>query len=256
MVRTYVCGGKLGDLLHSMWVVKRQWEADREKGVVVLSGRFGGDAFSRGLRGTYEEVRELLEGQEYVDRVELDEGCWAPPEGTVNLSAWRQSRYVSSVDWTTMLSRVYGLERVDPVGGWLRVDREARTELVPGVPLKDLVVVHQSYRTRVNGAYPWERILRNNNCIFVTCNRLEYDDFSGKAWVSCYVARDLMEMAEIVAGAKAFCGNQSAPLALAVALGKTCYCQLYCVDRLAYVGLGSHVYYDDVKPTGDTVKIP
>jgi hypothetical protein len=95
-----------------------------------------------------------------------------------------------------------------------------------------------------------------NNCIFLTSEIKEYEKFEYKNLVNVHVATNLSEMSEIISGCKAFCGNQSSPLALASALGKTCYCQLYILDRLSYVGLGSHIYYENNKPCSRIISIP
>lgn len=256
---TYVVGGRLGDLLHVMWVVKRRWETDGRKAVIVMSDRYGGDTFSRGLRGTWDDVRGLLEGQEYVERLELDEGSWEPPEpdGAVNLNVWRSNGML--VDWTTILANVYGLERVDPAGGWIAPPASpAAPADVLGAPLKDLVVVHQS-KVRLNPSFPWDSVLANNECVFVTCDASEYDSFPHRDRVRCHVAKGISEMAAIVGGAKAFCGNQSAPLALAVAMGKTCYCQPSPndFDVLYYKGIGSHVYlFGFSEPPTGAIRLP
>lgn len=50
---TYVIGGKLGDLFHCLWIIKRKWEIEKKKGVLVLTYRYGGDLFSYDIKETY-----------------------------------------------------------------------------------------------------------------------------------------------------------------------------------------------------------
>lgn len=241
-MHTYVVGGRLGDVLHCLWVVKRQWEMDGRKGIVVMSDRYGGDSFDRGLRGTWEDVRPLVEAQDYVERLELDDGGWEPSRDTINLNAWRTSSLVCKTDWKTMLSGVYRVDREEIGEGWLTWDDKTgvlRDEIKTG-----LVVVHQSKRR--HSEFPWASILKNNKCLFVTCDKSEYEVFPYKGMVECYVAGSIGEMASIISSAKAFCGNQSMPLALAAALGKTCYCQLNsnCRDDvIMYMGLGANIFF-------------
>lgn len=246
MTTTFVVGGKLGDLLHTMWVVKRNWDTTGKKGIVIMSERYDGERFGWGLAKTFEEVAPFLEKQAFIEKVELDNGQDYTID--VNLNEWRKHSK-GDQDWTTMLSRVYKLERVDPLGGWLTSTPHSDLEL------EQTVVVHQSYRTRINPNYPWEAILKNNKCLFVTCNWLEWEDFQYKHLVSCYLAKDLSEMAAIIGNAKGFCGNQSSPLALAAALGKVCYCQLYWVDKKAYMRLASHIFYDNLEPPSHIIKL-
>lgn len=253
---TYYVGGRLGDVFHSMWVVNRLYYTTGRKGIVVFTYRYGGDQFSRGLRETFLEVRPFLENQEYIESVQIDESHGISPslpQDAINLNAWRNDASLFHVDWTSLLSKVYGLDRVDPKDGWIR-SPDVRQELA-GEPLGDCVIVHQAYRSRINPTFNWDPILRQNKCIFVTCNKIEYDDFKHKDLVPVYVALDISELASIIAGAKGFVGNQSAPLAIATALGKICYCQLYRLDRQHYVGLGSHVFYEDHLPPPEIIRI-
>jgi len=67
----------------------------------------------------------------------------------------------------------------------------------------------------------------NNPCIFVTCNIQEYEGFAWKDKVEVYHAKNLSEFAAAIACSRFYVGNQSAPSALAWALGKQCFIELY-----------------------------
>ena len=254
----YLVGGKLGDVFHTLWVVKRVWEIDGIKGVIVFSDRFGGDVFSRGLHNTWQDCKQIIESQEYIQECLVDDGRWTPDglnsSKVIFLNAWRKNKYVSRIDWTSLLSMVYGIPREDPCKGWIKYTGESR-DSINGIPLNDVVVVHQSLQ-RINKEFPWKAILSSNNCVFLTSELKEYDSFEYKHLVNVHIATNLSEMTEIISGCKAFCGNQSSPLALAAALGKTCYCQLYILDRFSYIGLGSHIYHENIKPPSEIICIP
>lgn len=245
----YVIGGKLGDLYHSMYVIKSIWEDLGFQGVLVMSDRFGGDTFSHA--NTYNELCDLIKHQEYIQDFVLDDGTWQPPENTINLNAWRSSPLLGHTNWTEFLTQTFSLKRRDPCHGWLQALNPYEGDILPGVSVKDTILIHQSYRTRIDPSFPWGNILtKNKNCLFITCNINEYEDFSHKHLVSVLLVNNITQLAAVISSCKLFIGNMSSPLALAVALGKTCYAQLFCVDRASYIGIASNMYYESRVPEG------
>jgi ADP-heptose:LPS heptosyltransferase len=77
--------------------------------------------------------------------------------------------------------------------------------------------------------------LRHNKCIFVTCDRKEYDDFPYKNLVPLDEHNTLQSMTKAIFSCKCFVGNQSSPLALAVAMGKPCLAELFTADAPSYM---------------------
>lgn len=228
---TYVVGGRLGDFIHVLWVVKRNWEITGKKGVIIMSHTKGGDRFTRGLQSTYEELKDVVEAQSYVEKLTLEDD--KNSEHIINLNKWRNTKFLFKTDWITMLSKTYELDIIDR-GPWMETSVSLQNEW------RDTVAIHQS-TGRIDPSFPWDSIIQKNKCVFVTCSEIEYEKFAHKDKVPCKIVNDLKEMIQIIGSAKAFCGNQSSPLAIAVALGKSCYCQLYGKDAASYIGIGPHV---------------
>lgn len=88
------------------------------------------------------------------------------------------------------------------------------------------VVINRTFRYRCpNGTGTWQSLLEESNIVengvFVG-NQNEYDDFvqSTGFKVSYYPVQDFKELADVIAGADLFMGNQSAAYSIAMGLGK------------------------------------
>lgn len=240
----FFCGGKLGDLIHTLWIIKQTWKETQKKGVLILSDKHGGDVFAMGMETTFIDVRPFIIQQEYIEDVQLvsEKVEYSPPN--INLNIWRNSRNLLRVDWITLFSQVFFTpDFVPDRRAWLKVDSVAEYKET----FQDTIVVHQSLQ-RHNKDFHWEKVLQQNKCVFVTCDVEEYNKFAFKHLVPCHLAKNLLELVRIISVCKGFCGNQSAPLALAIALGKTCYCELYIYDKGGYQNITDYVYYGNYVP--------
>ena len=247
----YLCSGRLGDFIHCLWVIKRIFDITGKKGKVLLTETYGGDIFGNGLENTFNELESIVTNQPYIDSFEFHDNLYENKIVNINLNLWRKLEG-EGLHWFNKLSKTYNLNW-QPTSGVIEkwIDVGKTNEMFN--TFHDIVVVHQSLvPTRINPSFPWNEILQNNKCIFVTCNKNEYDQFSHKHLVNCHLAHDLDEMFSIINSCKFFCGNQSSPLAIAVALGKPVYCQFGNVhDRKSYIDLGPNVMYEDKIPSSD-----
>jgi len=243
---TYVTGGRLGDFIHTLWVVKQKWLETNEKGCVLLSQGFGSDRFARGVDATFEELYPIVSKQPYIETFKLFKEK-SLPEGCVNLNSWRRCRLIHRHNWDTVFSDTYKINKTDNDKGWIEYETDNKW--------KDTVVIHQSLE-RIDPNFEWESILKNNKCTFVTCNLTEYETFKYKNIVDVYVAKDLSEIVTIIGSCKTFCGNHSGPLAIAVALGKNAYLQFQidCINK-SYVNMRSNIFYKNKPPPPDILKL-
>jgi hypothetical protein len=223
----YICGGKLGDLIHVLWVVRRYYELHGVQGNIFLTNdsEHGGDTFSRPLDETYNELMPLLALQPYIASVQMLIGPLSEP--IINLNEWRQ--FLSYGNWFDILSVTYSLPLPqNKVSKWIEYPKE------PLSKWSTCVVIHRSLQ-RHNDQFPWEDIVRNHECVFVTSNVAEYEAFPWKHMVKCHVAKDIYEMTGIIANSCFFIGNMSFPLAIAVSLGYPCLAELYYGDADMYI---------------------
>jgi hypothetical protein len=89
------------------------------------------------------------------------------------------------------------------------------------------IVIHRSPRYNSDN-FPWQRLVdqRKKDLLFIGLNS-EHDKFQRdfKCQVSFWKCADFLEMARVIKGSRAFVGNQSFPLSLALGLGKEVICE-------------------------------
>lgn len=148
-----------------------------------------------------ELIRDLLLCQHYVSDV-----TWCPlGHEDHDLNGFRDhsrsGRNLADMHLATM-----GLGPEYRSSAWLKVDE---------VKAMEPVILHRSFRYR-NPSFPWQRIIDKyrSQCLLVGLPE-ERDDFVrlyGK--VSFYQPKEYLELAQIIAGARLFIGNQSSPEAV------------------------------------------
>lgn len=227
----YVICGKIGDLLHAIYVIACVWKMTGKKGVLYLSDnvhKYGGDNFAHSLSSTFQDLKSLIMSQPYIRDFILCEDIDLNKD-FINLNTWR--KYSGQLNWYDNLKLTYSLSSNHPFHqGWLSYSFKKSNE-------NEYIAIHRSLH-RHNPQFPWEYIIRRNTCVFVTSDEKEAECFP---WISLVdtvcVVKTLDEMARIINGSNYFIGNQSAPCALAMSLGKPCYVELYPLDAISYIGL-------------------
>lgn len=210
---TYIVGGRLGDFIYALYVVWAKYKETGKKGRVYLSDRkeWLCEPMARPLEETYAELRPLVMHQEYIQEFEVygNGGGGEVAPFDYNLNLWRA--YHGKVEWLGMLQQVYRLKVTDR-GPWIVCPPSESN-------VRSAVLMHKSLH-RANADFPWERLLPQIQAVFVTCDIKEYVGFPAKSMVGCALCKDLCEMVGCIDRCTLFIGNQSAPLAIAAALGK------------------------------------
>lgn len=227
----YIAGGKTGDLLHTLMVVKYHYDKYGKKGNLYITQggtNYGGDNFSLPLEKVYEDLNYLIEYQDYINSFEIYQG----QKIDINLNDWRNSPLLYKTNWIDLLCNTYNVEPV--LKNWLdylKVD-----------DYKDYTIIHRSLQ-RHNPLFPWNEILEKEKCLFITTNSLEADIFKSKYPIDTQVVNSISELALVINSGKKFVGNMSAPLALAHALGKHRLAELSSNDQIHY--LNDQKYLDN-----------
>jgi Macrocin-O-methyltransferase (TylF) len=147
----------------------------------------------------------LLECQPYIHSAEWKEY----PEG-INLDHWRNF-YRDHLNLADMVADTFHMPHFPREQPWL---------IVPDVKQLAPVVMHRSFRYQ-NRSFPWHRAARKykNDTVFIGLQE-EHDAFCRDTGVDVpfYKVKDMLEMAEIIAGGLIFMGNQSAPRSIAEGL--------------------------------------
>jgi FkbM family methyltransferase len=242
----YTCSGHFGDLIHELYVIKKNYERTKLKGVLNLVVKTG-DHDGSFLRPIDEVVNELcnpLKKQEYILDVNNSTDI------NIDLGLWRYSEYRYKTCWTNYLTSVYSLikpKRNDP---WLKIEKKDSS-------FEGKILIHQSnkwYRKIDN--FPWEEILKNNKCTFISFSVEEYENFKYKDLVDLYIVKDFDECCSILNSCKFYIGNLTSITAIAQAIGtpKLLEMFMYYRDCIHYIGekeYSDNFFYiselDDVK---------
>jgi len=212
----YLSGGRTGDLIHVLSVIYANWVNGKGKGILYISDRHGGDNFSLGVNKTCDDIKPILMHQEYIQDVIMYTN--QDLSTFINLNEWRNYIHLK-FNWFDMLSHVYKINMFNVK--WIHLNESYNKY----PELKDIIVIHHSLE-RKNNDFPWEKIISNNKCIFITCNINEYNNFKYKHLIEPYIANNLVDFVSMIYSSKCFIGNMSMPCALAWAIGHPLLCAL------------------------------
>lgn len=215
----FLLGGRMGDLIHSLYVAKN---TPGKHNLFITDRRdLHSDGFLFDLQRTYGELFPIIIKQEWCNSFHLYEEGISPE--CINLSMWR--RYAYSASWTNLLSNTFSV----PVNGepWIKLDK------MP-YGLDETIIVHCSCNETRRGHH-WEIVMSKyeGHCLFVG-NKEEFAAFGYN--IPFHEPKDLREHFHLINSCKFFIGNQSAPLAIAHALGAPRLAMLNEVDKIHYVG--------------------
>jgi hypothetical protein len=235
----FVIGGRTGDLFHCLYVVKNTCELFKTKAELYITNdfRYGGDSFLLPIEKTFEDLHPLITKQSYISSFSI---LNKDIQKFVNLNIWRPTIGIHR-NWITMLCDVYGLPKSGK--NWITSENYDK--------FKNKIVIHRSTR-RHSLNFPWEKIVNNNDCIFLTSDINEYNSFQYKDKVQLHLWKNFLELANIINSSKIFIGNQSTPLALAHGLGSPRLAELNRTDQRFYIGeekvLPNYYYFSDNLP--------
>lgn len=214
--KNYLCGGRLGDFIHSLYVIMCQYETTNVKGNIYITDQlqYGGDRFSSTLKQTYEELYPIVIKQSYIKSFEI----YNNQVIDVNLNYFRHSNILYNASWLQIMASSFNFALLEKP--WIYMDTNDK--------YKNTILIHQSINShrKLNNFLPiLENIIKNNNCLFLTCNKTEYDSFHFKHLVPLELKTSLYEMYVAINSCKMFIGNQSSPLAMAYSLFQPLICE-------------------------------
>lgn len=221
---SFLLGGRLGDLIHELWVVKN---TPGKHNLFITDRRdLHSDGFQRSLKETIDELMPILSQQAWFESLNIysgEEPFYENQFGEyINLNMWR--RYVYSDSWAPLLAKTFG---VQPTGGaWITLPKISGWE--------DKIVFHCSVYPARRGHWniPIDKYYGANSVFVGTAE--EYKLFGYE--MEFYQSGSLKEHFDIINSCKYFIGNQSAPLAMAHALDVPRLAILNKADEIAYRG--------------------
>jgi hypothetical protein len=246
----YICGGRLGDLLHLLYVIKVKYEKEDVKGNLYITNdiKWGGDYFNFEIERTYKELCPILESQSYIEKFSILSSADPDIKIDVNLNIFRKNKNLHNMHWYVLLSDTFNI----PLSStpWVRFNKISDR-------FKNKIVVHRSaennpdrFTNRMLNIL--ETIIDKNDCVFVSCDKGIYEKFLFKHKIKLELVDTLEEMYTAINSAKLFIGNQSSPLVIAMSMGTPCLAE---VPAGAFY-INSHYYCKDfywVSATDDYV---
>lgn len=197
---TFVHGGDIGDLIYAMPTMKALGG-----GVLALVPYKVREPFTESKA---QRIIPLLKQQSYLPEVEY---MSSSPQATYNFNPFR-AKYKNGRTLASLQSEMFGLNGETVIKPWLTVDRP-----VSAGDYK--VIFHRSSRYH-NPKFPWKRVWERyqKQALFVGMDS-EWSSFCKEVGrVEYHRTGDFLELARLIAGARLFVGNQSAPYSIAEGL--------------------------------------
>jgi len=168
-----------------------------------------------------ESLTPLLEAQPYIDSVKVYDGR---SEITHNLDRFRRLFVGHPGNYLDIYAWAFGIQ--DPM-----VLKEIRTRpwlSVPNVRRIAPIVINRTERWLPKTLDPaWHSPELRKDAVFIGHPHEHRKFCRDMNWpIDYHPTETLLDMAEVIAGADLFCGNQSSALSLAIGLGQTYHCEL------------------------------
>lgn len=170
---------------------------------------------------TAQEFADLLAGQSYIDGVEYVN---KRPRGALDFNAFGE-RALLEVDPPTRkrhrIDRVHTLIELQAEAVAAKPTTEPWLDIAPTTTTLPYIVIARSSRYQ-NDAFPWQSIVHKWRAQLLFAGHAnEHADFILRyGYVRWKPTHNLLALAQVIAGARCFIGNQSLPYALAIAQGK------------------------------------
>lgn len=230
--------GTFGDTIYSLCVMKMlgggnlyiKLNALDDFCKNVLGWKDAGPAKGRYTQKDFDILEPLLKAQDYLDHVAVWNG-----ESLDYLELENHWRMHLIKGWQGNQTECYaltlGMNIHDPnirrkllFEPWLTPVEPIR---IPGKPIVVNKTERHMYGPDSNG---WNTFIKNglaDYAVFVGTDK-EHNDFQEnyKLKIQHQKTEDLLELTRVIQGCEQFIGNQSAPLSIAIGLGKTYWCEI------------------------------
>lgn len=228
----FVSGGRLGDFIHSLYVVKNICEQRNAKANLFLNE--GGDTWTFGIEKAFHDLYPIISKQPYIENFAI-----LPTDISlftyIDLNDWRKEVATTHAEtgkynkcWSDLLSQHYGFE-IPKKYQWLFVDEVDKNTV-------GRIVMHRSKRHHAWDSAWRKNTFQNPTPMFATTDQSEFEEFILRDEVIPYILPTVSEWIVAIASCKIFIGNQSAGFAIASALDKKRIVELYPDAAPFYVG--------------------
>jgi hypothetical protein len=230
-----ISGGKLGDFIHQLYIPAIIYNVYNIKTNLYISEI--GDRFSFGLENTFNELHDIISKQEYINTFEI----YNNQNINFNLSFWRNEN--PQLCWTEKLSSTYLQSANFNIRNFQIIKNVKNIK-----KYNNSLIINRSLDHRRHSAndlyikYIHEHGKENSFFIYTDVN--QYVNFPHKNLVQPLYIDNIQDLFKIINSCSLFCGNLSAPMAIAYALMKNIVCEIGYVDGDSYKN--EKKYYDNI----------
>ena len=230
----FCAGGKLGDFIHSLYVVKNICEQRNAKSNLYLSAGHG-DIWSFGAEKAYNDLSPLISKQSYVNKFEMFPDNFN--EDFINLNDWRKEVATTHSEtgkynkcWTELLSGYYDF-KIPKEYKWLESPKADNV-------MAGQIIINRSKHHHNSEINFWrnELPLKDGLKLFTTTDLSEWEAFEYKQLAFPYIVSTFEEWVIAINSGSYFMGNQSAGFSIASALDVPRICELDHDPCAFYIG--------------------
>jgi hypothetical protein len=217
--------GKLGDLIHSLYVCQVLFNHFNKKSVVYITDTI--EPFENGLQGTYGELRDSIIMQPWCE----DFRMWNNEPIEVNTTLFRRSPKLYRNCWKEIFNETFSTPIL--TGAWLEYHSPKKRE--------NTLVISRRYKTpmlqKAKGTY--ELFIEQYEDVIFLGSEHDYNMFDLKEKCRLVIPNTISDWLFNIKTCGLFMGNQSSPLAMASALDVSRVAELFgkhIIDYIHYIG--------------------
>lgn len=208
---SYISGGRLGDFLFQLSVIHSNYIKTGKKGILYIANI--GDKFIRGIETAYNDIKELIISQEYIEEFKIYNG----EQYDINLSSWRDTVFNNNYNWIELYRTTFNINF--GITKWIE-------NISVNPELQDNILINfslQRENTHINIHELLNKYDSSKLC-FICLNEDEYHKFKDKTLIDIpfIYCKDILELSISINSCELFIGNFSAPLCVALAHHKKC----------------------------------
>jgi hypothetical protein len=207
----YISGGRVGDFIFQLSVIHTNYIKTGKKGILYISDI--GDKFIRGVETAYNDIKELVLSQEYIEDFKIHTG----EDYDINLSSWRDTIFNNNYNWIQLYRSTFNINF--GTTKWIE-------NISVNPELQDKILINFSLQ-RENTHINLDDLLNkydSSKLYFICLNEDEYHKFKDKTSMNIpfIYCKDILELCISINSCELFIGNFSAPLCVALAQHKKC----------------------------------
>jgi len=229
--KNFLAAGKLGDFIHQLCVCKYVYDQTDQKVNLFITNK--GEDFEKPLDFTYNELYPIISKQSWLNKFELYD-----PEAhsvDVDLTNFRKSPLLYRTNWLRLYFQMFfGISEPPKDFKWIHIDRVDDD-------YKNTVLINRStHRSPITNSKHqiYERLINDYDCAFICYDEHQYKAFPFNSKIPMIKVNTLEDFYVKLNSCKHYCGNLSAPSAMATSINKSRLIELHPGD-------GAHYQTDD-----------